>query len=101
MESCDSIEVEPHTRYVCVDFESNGFPKEKDEMLLPWSSIQVSLTAVENGEVIHLYDSYIQGAEPMSNWVMNNTKKSAVQKATQSTSDARSNETDRYPITAY
>ena len=75
MESCDSIEVEPHTRYVCVDFESNGFPNEKREMILPWSSYptQVSLTAVENGEVIHLYDSHIQGAESISNWVMRNT----------------------------
>ena len=59
----DFVDV-PNTRYVCVDFETNGFP-EKNAMLLPWSSypIQVSLTAVENGEVIHLYDSYIQGAE--------------------------------------
>ena len=61
-------------RYVCVDFETNGFP-EKNAMLLPWSSypIQVSLSAVENGEVIHLYDSYIQGAESVSKWVMDNT----------------------------
>ena len=51
-------------RYVCLDFETNGFP-EKDCKPMPWSSypIQVSLTAVENGEVAHLYDSYIQGAE--------------------------------------
>ena len=70
----DFVDV-PHTRYVCVDFETNGFP-EKNAMLLPWSSYptQVSLTAVENGEVIHLYDSYIQGAESLSNWAMKNTK---------------------------
>ena len=48
-------------RYVCLDFETNGFP-EKDCKPMPWSSypIQVSLTAVENGEVVHLYDSHIQ-----------------------------------------
>ena len=70
----DSVDIEPHTRYVCVDFETNGFP-EKDWLPLPWSSypIQVSLTAVENGEVIHLYDSYIQGAQSICNWVMRNT----------------------------
>ena len=57
-------------RYVCLDFETNGFP-EKDCKPMPWSSypIQVSLTAVENGEVVHLYDSYIQGAESFNIWV--------------------------------
>ena len=65
----DFVDV-PHTRYVCVDFETNGFP-EKDCKPMPWSSypIQVSLTAVENGEVVHLYDSYIQGAESFNIWV--------------------------------
>ena len=51
-------------RYVCLDFETNGFPIKDckpDCQPRPWSSypIQVSLTAVENGEVVHLYDSYI------------------------------------------
>ena len=25
----DSVDIEPHTRYVCVDFETNGFPEKK------------------------------------------------------------------------
>ena len=60
-------------RYVCLDFETNGFP-EKDCKPMPWSSypIQVSLTAVENGEVVHLYDSHIQGAESFTAWVSRN-----------------------------
>ena len=61
-------------RYVCLDFETNGFPEKDckpDCQPRPWSSypIQVSLTAVENGEVVHLYDSYIQGAESFNIWV--------------------------------
>ena len=60
-------------RYVCLDFETNGFP-EKDCKPMPWSSypIQVSLTAVENGKVVHLYDSCIQGAESFNPWVSQN-----------------------------
>ena len=60
-------------RYVCLDFETNGFP-EKDCKPMPWSSypIQVSLTAVENSEVVHLYDSCIQGAESFNPWVSQN-----------------------------
>ena len=60
-------------RYVCLDFETNGFP-EKDCKPMPWSSypIQVCLTAVENGEVVHLYDSYIQGAASFNPWVSQN-----------------------------
>ena len=60
-------------RYVCLDFETNGFP-DKDCKPEPWSSypIQISLTAVENGEVAHLYDSYIQGAESFNQWVKQN-----------------------------
>ena len=60
-------------RYVCLDFETNGFPDDVCKPL-PWSSypIQVSLTAVEGGEVTHLYDSRIRGAETFSPWVAKN-----------------------------
>ena len=60
-------------RYVRLDFETNGFP-EKDCKPTPWPSypIQVSLPAVENGEVVHLYDSHIQGAESFNAWVSRN-----------------------------
>ena len=62
-------------RYVCLDFETNGFPIndcKPDCQPMPWSSypIQVSLTAVESGEVVHLYDSCIQGAESFNPWVL-------------------------------
>ena len=64
-------------RYVCLDFETIGFPEQDckpDCQPMPWSSypIQMSLTAVENGEVVHLYDSYIQGAESFNPWVSQN-----------------------------
>ena len=50
-------------RFVCLDFETNGFYDESVPVL-PWTSypIQISLTAVENGTVVHLYDSLIKGA---------------------------------------
>ena len=42
--------------------------------MLPWTSypIQVSLTAVENGVITHLYDSLIQGADYFATWVNDN-----------------------------
>ena len=60
-------------RFVCLDFETNGFLDEK-VYVLPWTSypIQVSLTAVENGVVTHLYDSLIQGAASFATWVDDN-----------------------------
>ena len=60
-------------RFVCLDFETNVFFDEK-VYVLPWTSfpIQVSLTAVENGVVTHLYDSLIQGAESFATWVNDN-----------------------------
>ena len=54
-------------RYLCLDFETNGFPvpgaKFKD-WTLPFSSypVQLSVDAVEDGEVSHLYDTVIRGA---------------------------------------
>ena len=64
-------------RYVCLDLETNGFPikdckPECQPMFLSSYPIQVSLTAVENGEVVHLYDSHIQGAESFNAWVSRN-----------------------------
>ena len=60
-------------RFVCMDFETNVFFDEK-VYVLPWTSfpIQVSLTAVENGVVTHLYDSLIQGADSFATWVKDN-----------------------------
>ena len=60
-------------RFVCLDFETNGF-FDPAVFVLPWTSypIQVSLTAVENGVVTHLYDSLIKGAEALATWVCEN-----------------------------
>ena len=60
-------------RFVCLDFETNGFFDEA-VYVLPWTSypIQVSLTAVENGVVTPLYDSLIRGARSFATWVNEN-----------------------------
>jgi DNA polymerase III epsilon subunit-like protein len=60
-------------RFVCLDFETNGFYDEK-VYVLPWTSypIQVSLTAVDDGVVTHLYDSLIRGAKSFATWVDDN-----------------------------
>ena len=71
-------------RYVCLDFETNGFAHKGGEPK-PWASfpIQVSLTAVENGELIHLYDSYIQGSAKCSNNVQAAPKSPSLTKSGQ------------------
>ena len=58
---------------VCLGFETNGF-YDQNVYVLPWTSypIQVSLTAVEDGVVVHLYDSLIYGAESFATWVQEN-----------------------------
>ena len=60
-------------RFVCLDFETNGF-YDKKVYVLPWTNfpIQVSLTAVEDGMVTHLFDSLIYGAESRATWVQDN-----------------------------
>jgi DNA polymerase III alpha subunit (gram-positive type) len=60
-------------RYVCIDFETNGFP-EGGSWTLPFSSfpIQLSVDIVEDGEVNHAYDTIIAGATSFGNWVKNN-----------------------------
>ena len=65
-------------RYICIDFETNGFPqtngKYKD-WTLPCSSfpIQVSVDVVdEEGEISHAYDTVIAGATSLAYWVKQN-----------------------------
>jgi DNA polymerase III epsilon subunit-like protein len=62
------------TRYLCIDFETNGRPNDR---VLPCGAFptQVSVTAYvpATGEVTHLYDSYIRGAQSLSDWVQDNT----------------------------
>jgi len=61
-------------RYLAIDFETNG--READPVL-PCGAYptQVSVTAFvpDVGEIVHLYDSYIRGAETLSDWVTQNT----------------------------
>ena len=61
-------------RYLAIDFETNG---RADDPVLPCGAYptQVSVTAFVpgTGEIAHLYDSYIRGAESLSDWVTQNT----------------------------
>ena len=63
-------------RFVCIDFETNGFPSKNstssNDWPLPFSSIpiQVSVDVVDSsGYVDHAYDSIIQGATQLCSWV--------------------------------
>ncbi len=64
-------------RYVCIDFETNGFPTKsaaKCDWTLPFSNypIQLSVDIVKNGEVVHAYDTLICGATGLAPWVREN-----------------------------
>jgi DNA polymerase III alpha subunit (gram-positive type) len=61
-------------RFVCLDFETNGFPSKKafrKDWPLPFSSypIQVSVDITEDGTTWHEYDSLIRGATQFVPWV--------------------------------
>ena len=60
-------------RYVCLEFETNGFPS-KGSWTLPCCSfpIQLSVDIVEDGEVTHAYDTIIAGATSFAPWVQEN-----------------------------
>jgi len=66
-------------RYLCIDFETNGFSDSKGEFsrenwTLPFSSFptQVSVDVVEGGVVEHVYDTVICGATGLSKWAKTN-----------------------------
>ena len=64
-------------RYVCLDFETNGFPKRGapyPDWPLPFSSypIQLSVDIVEDGEIWHAFDAIIAGATQLAPWVRAN-----------------------------
>jgi DNA polymerase III alpha subunit (gram-positive type) len=66
-------------RYLCLDFETNGFSERNAEFknwTLPFSSypVQLSVHAVEDGEVSHLYETVICGATSRSKWVQDNIR---------------------------
>ena len=61
-------------RYLAVDFETNG---RADDPVLPCGAYPTPLSVTAfvpgTGEIAHLYDSYIHGAETLSVWVTQNT----------------------------
>ena len=61
-------------RYLCLDFETNGRPQDRVQPCGAFPT-QVSVTAFvpATDEVTQLYDSYIYGAESLSDWVVCNT----------------------------
>ena len=64
-------------RFVCLDFETNGFPTKgapRHEWTLPFCSypIQLSVDIVEDGSVHHAYDALISGATQLAPWVREN-----------------------------
>jgi DNA polymerase III alpha subunit (gram-positive type) len=65
---------EDSMRYLCLDFETNGRPQD---WVRPCGAFptQVSVTAFvpATDEVTQLYDSFIYGAESLSDWVESNT----------------------------
>ena len=60
-------------RYVCIDFETNGF-SGGSSWTLPFSNypIQLSVDIVEDGEITHAYDTLISGATSFAIWVKEN-----------------------------
>ncbi len=60
-------------RYVCIDFETNGF-SGGSSWTLPFSNypIQLSVDVVEDGEITHAYDTLISGATSFAIWVKEN-----------------------------
>ena len=65
-------------RYVCLDFETNGFRSAEGaprcEWTLPYANclIQFSVDSVEDGVVWHALDTCIGGATQLAPWVREN-----------------------------
>ena len=63
------------TKYVCLEFETNGFPGKtsapREDWTLHWSSypIQLSVGFVEHCEVNHAMGAVIRGATQLPPWV--------------------------------
>jgi DNA polymerase III epsilon subunit-like protein len=63
----------PGPRYICIDFETNGFSKPgapRDDWTLPWSNFptQISVDIVQDGDILHAFDTIISGATNLSAW---------------------------------
>ena len=66
-------------RYLCLDFETNGFSERNAEFknwTLPFANhpVQLSVHAVEDGEVSHLYETVICGVTSRSKWAQDNIR---------------------------
>ena len=61
-------------RFLAIDFETNGLASDDVHPSGAFPT-QVSVHAYDpdKDEIEHLYESYIQGAESLSSWVMENT----------------------------
>ena len=65
-------------RYICIDFETNGFRSPagapRSDWTLPFSSYptQLSVDVVEEGVVWHAFDTCIRGATSLAPWVREN-----------------------------
>ena len=64
-------------RFVCLDFETNGFPERASSANcpLPFSSypIQISVDVVDDdSHTEHVYDTHIHGATQFAPWVQQN-----------------------------
>jgi len=64
-------------RTICIDFETNGFasravPTHENPRPRANYPIQVSVDAVVDGDVVHLYDTLIRGATCLSRWTKEN-----------------------------
>ncbi len=66
-------------RYLCIDFETNGF-SEKHAVFKNWTlpfanyPVQICVYAVEEGEVSHLYETVICGVTSRSKWAQDNIR---------------------------
>jgi DNA polymerase III epsilon subunit-like protein len=63
----------PGPRYICIDFETNGFSTPdapRSDWTLPWSNFptQISVDVVQDGEIHHAFDAIIAGATNLSAW---------------------------------
>jgi hypothetical protein len=67
----------PGPRYICLDFETNGFSKPdapREDWTLPWSNFptQISVDVVQDGEIHHAFDAIISGATNLGAWAKTN-----------------------------
>ena len=63
-------------RYVCLDFETNGFPPKipGEDWPKPFHSypIQLSVDIVEDGAIVQHWDTLIRGARQLCTWAQAN-----------------------------